>query len=246
MRAGHFNSIPVGLILINCDLGENESDELTEQLLDFVDAASICCGVHAGSEAKTRRTLQVASEKGVLIGAHPGLGSDGGRGTELPDADSFRRIVESQLLRFIEIADSCETWVSYVKLHGSLYHAIEKRVDYAKIYLELLQSIGSGFDVISTAGGSFQTQAKAAGLKVYQEVFADRAYRCDGTLVPRDLPGALLDPNETIDRFKYWLEEGLMPSVDGDPVSMYADTICVHSDSLDPYFMLQQMKYLIG
>ena len=77
----------MGLILINCDLGENESDELTNSLLNSVDAASICCGVHAGSEAKTRKTLEVASEKDVLIGAHPGLPGEGDRGPHRAGGD---------------------------------------------------------------------------------------------------------------------------------------------------------------
>ncbi|MGB0745323.1 MAG: LamB/YcsF family protein, partial [Opitutales bacterium] len=80
-------------ILINCDLGENESDEQTQRLLGLVDAASICCGTHAGSLAKTRKTLNQAAAKGVMVGAHPGLSADRGRGDDLPDADHFRRIL---------------------------------------------------------------------------------------------------------------------------------------------------------
>lgn len=246
MRPGHYSLLSMGLILMNCDLGENESDELTNSLLDSVDAASICCGVHAGSEAKTRRTLEVAANKGVLIGAHPGLPDEGGRGNFLPDADEFRSLIEAQLTQFIQIADQIETWVSYVKLHGSLYHAIEKNEAYAEIYLDLLKSVGSGFDVISMAGGSFQVKAKAAGLKVWEEAFVDRAYRSDGTLVPRSESGAVLPPEKTLERLNTWLQEGLLETVDGDSISMHFDSLCVHSDSPEPELLLQRMKYLIG
>lgn len=246
MRSGHYSLLSMGLILINCDLGENESDELTNSLLESVDAASICCGVHAGSEAKTRRTLQVAADRGVLIGAHPGLPTEGGRGKVLPEPDEFRTLIEKQLTQFITMADSIETWVSYVKLHGSLYHAIEKVEAYAEIYLDLLKSVDSGFDVISMAGGSFQAKAKAAGLKVWEEAFVDRAYRRDGSLVPRSEPGALLTPEKTLERLNTWLNEGMLETVDGEPIAMLFDSLCVHSDSPEPEMLLQRMKYLIG
>lgn len=236
----------MGLILINCDLGENETDELTSSLLNSVDAASICCGVHAGSEAKTRKTLEFASEKGVLIGAHPGLPGEGGRGKNLPDAEGFRELVATQLSQFIAYADSIGTRVSYVKLHGTLYHAIEKHEAFAEIYLDLLKNMESGFDVISMAGGTFQAKAKAAGLKVWEEAFVDRAYRSDGSLVPRPEPGAVLEPQQTLDRLQMWLEEGLLTTIEGDSISMHFDTLCVHSDSPEPELLLQQMKHLIG
>ena len=236
----------MGRILINCDLGENETDELTAKLLSLVDAANICCGVHAGGVSKTRKTIKLASEKGVLIGAHPGLAVDGGRGDALPELDDFRDLLTYQLQRMISYADPCETWISYVKLHGSLYHAVEENDAYAEVYLERLRSVVYGFGVFSRAGGSFQAKARDVGLKVWEEAFADRGYRSDGSLVPRGETGALLDVDEAVARFEKWQRSGLMDTVDGSEIELKADTFCVHSDSPDSETLLARLKDLVS
>lgn len=236
----------MGRILINCDLGEHETDERTAHLLELVDAANICCGVHAGSEAKTQKTLRSAAEKGLVIGAHPGLGVDGGRGCDLPDTKDFQGLLEDQLNRFIAYADEIETWVSYVKLHGSLYHAVEHDEALAEVYLHCLKSVGMGFGVTSLAGGAFQKKAKAAGLVVREEIFADRGYRSDGTLIPRAEIGAVLDAETALARFEKWQRSGLMDTVESGSIALKADTVCVHSDSPDAETLLAGLRNLIS
>jgi len=236
----------MGRILINCDLGENELDEQTEKLLALVDAANICCGVHAGSEAKTRRTIQLALERGLLIGAHPGLPDAGGRGSKLPEPDVLRRIIERQLLQFIDFADSCEARVSYVKLHGSLYHAVEQDADFAAIYLQLLRAVGPGLGVFALAGGSFQKKAKSAGFNVWEEIFADRAYRCDGLLVQRSHPAAILGPDAALGRLARWFACGSMETHNGALIRLGANTVCVHSDSPDAESLLAGIRELMS
>lgn len=83
-------------ILLNCDLGENEPTTRTAELLALVDAANICCGVHAGSAAKTRETIGLAKRAGVLIGVHPGMAAAGGRGAELPDPVALSSLLREQ------------------------------------------------------------------------------------------------------------------------------------------------------
>lgn len=236
----------MGPILINCDLGEHETDERTARLLELVDAANICCGVHAGSEAKTRSTLLLAAQKGVLVGAHPGLPADGGRGPELPGPEAFCVLLEAQLNQFIAIADAYETWVGYVKLHGSLYHAVEHDEVLAEVYLHCLKSVGMGFGVTSLAGGVFQKKAKAAGLVVREEIFADRGYRGDGTLLPRAEIGAVLDAETALARFEKWLGSGRMDTADGGAIALQAQTICVHADSPDAETLLAGLRNLIS
>ena len=221
----------MGRILINCDLGENEPDSQTARLLALVDAANICCGAHAGSQAKTRRTIRLAKEQGVLIGAHPGLPAAGGRGHELPTTEACRGLLMDQLHSFLATADCLKAPVSYVKLHGSLYHAVEQAPAYAQACLEVLKATRRRLGVFALAGGVFQRQAKAAGLEVWQEAFADRAYRRDGSLLPRAEPGATLKPDAALTRLKRWLREGKMESADGGQFQLRADTLCAHSDS---------------
>lgn len=244
MRSGHTASFYMGHLLINCDLGENEPDEQTQKLLDLISAANICCGVHAGNQSKMQKTLRLAAERGVIIGAHPGLPTDGGRGEDIPSPDDFRALLHEQLNDFIAYADRINTWVSYVKLHGSLYHAVEQDDALADVYLDALQSIGSGFSVFALAGGTFQEKAKAAGILVREEIFADRGYLSDGSLVLRSKEGAVLDAETALARFRNWQNSGLMETVDGEPIKLHADTICVHSDSPGADDLLRQLNVL--
>ncbi len=221
----------MGHLIINCDLGENEPDSRTEELLRVVTAANIGCGVHAGSPAKTRSTLERAAAYGVRIGAHPGLPSGGGRGNVLPDASRFRTLVGEQLDNFCDWADELGLQPHHVKLHGSLYHAVETNPELADAYLDLLER-ASRPAVFCRAGGSFAAKAKAAGLNVFREIFADRGYTATGALVPRGQPGALIeDPDSAVARLAQWAVSGEMPTVDGPAIPLEAETVCIHADS---------------
>lgn len=246
MCSRHPTSLPMEHILISCDLGENEPDEQTFKLLEMVDAASICCGTHAGSLSKTRKTLNCAKSNRVLIGAHPGLSEDGGRGEAIPDADHFGRILDEQMMAFLDCADRIETWVSYIKLHGSLYHAVEIYDELAEVYLNALRHTGSGFSVFARSGGRFQEMAKSMGVRVRKEIFADRGYCVDGTLVPRSEEGALLDVESALFRFQKWCRTGLMDTVDGGTIELAADTVCVHSDSPDAVTLVMGLRRQLG
>jgi len=235
----------VGRLLINCDLGENETDEQTARLFGLVDAASICCGVHAGSEAKTRRTLQIAAGHKVMIGAHPGMAATGGRGSELPTPADFRDLIEAQVTKFIVFADEQDVSVDYVKLHGSLYHAVEQDRGCAKVYLELLACWEGKLGVFALGGGRFAAQAIDAGIKVWSEGFADRAYLRNGSLAPRAEAGAILEAAAALARLTQWQGSGMMDTLDGDPFALQFDTLCVHSDSPDAEILLQDIKHLI-
>ena len=206
----------MGRILINCDFGENESSAQTSRLLDYVDAASVCCGVHAGSLAKSRETLQMVAERSLLVGAHPGLADEGGRGAAVPSVRDFREQMEAQITSFIALADEVEVWIDYVKLHGSLYHLVERDEAYAEAYLELLLELPYELAVFASAGGVFGNKAKSAGLKVWREGFFDRGYRADGSLVPRTDVGAARSRCRLQALFGM-RRIGLMDTADGSP-----------------------------
>jgi len=246
MCSRHAASFPMGKLLINCDLGENESDEQTRILIELADAANICCGVHAGNPEKMEATLREAEKRDVMIGAHPGLANAGGRGGDRPSPDNFRVLLEQQLKDFIDCADRVVCTVSYVKLHGSLYHAVEYDEALAEVYLSVLQSTGLDLGVFALSGGKFQEKAKAVGLTVYEEVFADRGYRANGSLVPRADDGALLNVESAIARFRHWQRSGLMKTADGELITLQADTICIHSDSPGSEQLLKQLQFLNG
>lgn len=198
----------------------------------LIDAANVCCGVHAGSLAKTRATLLLAKRLGVQVGAHPGLAAAGGRGSDLPSAPEFRDLLEGQLGRFLKIADEVGVAVGYVKLHGSLYHAVEQDDALAGVFIDCLKTLGRTMGVFSLAGGCFADRARAAGLRVWEEAFADRGYLESGQLVSRDQPGAVIeDVIVAVERVRVWQACGQMATVDDGSIALRAETLCVHSDS---------------
>jgi UPF0271 protein len=229
-------------LIINCDLGENESAARTSELLALVGAANIGCGVHAGSSAKTRATIGAAHESGVRIGAHPGLGSEAGRGRTLPTPAAFARLLREQFGSFQDAAAQIGAKVDYIKLHGSLYHAVELDSALAKTYLEFLNGDGQGLGVFSLAGGSFVDRCRAVDVRVYEEAFADRAYLQNGSLVPRGEAGAVLGAVAAMQRFRAWRTTGEMPVEGGRSIPLVADTLCVHGDGPDAIPLLQAIR----
>lgn len=233
-------------VILNCDIGENESDFLTESILGEIDAASICCGVHAGSLEKTGATLRSALEHGCVIGAHPGLALAGGRGALLPDAESFKALLFTQMTSFLKLLEAEGGRLAYIKLHGSLYHGMDVRPDLAEVYLDYLKVYSKeGVGVVARAGGEFAEDARAEGIQVFEELFADRAYLTDGSLVHRDVPGALLQIEAVEARIRRWMECSEIQSLDGQALRMYADTICVHVDTVDSLKMVRTVRQCI-
>ncbi|MFP4261081.1 MAG: LamB/YcsF family protein [Opitutales bacterium] len=232
----------MGQPLINCDLGENESDTQTEKLLGQIDLANICCGVHAGSAAKTAWTLERARRQGTKIGAHPGLPAAGGRGAALPGLDEFDALLHRQVSDFCAMAKELGAEVDSIKLHGSLYHAVEQDEAYADTYREFLQRFPSRLAVVSLAGGHLAAQLGADGIEVWPEGFVDRAYSGGGGLLARSVRGAVLDTEAALEQFRQWRSSGRMPTVDGSSFAMEAMTFCVHGDSPNALTILSELR----
>jgi UPF0271 protein len=229
-------------LILNCDLGEEEPLDYTKELLSLVDAANIGCGFHAGSAAKTHESLKLAIESGVMIGAHPGLASDGGRGNTLPNPAGFRELLDTQIGQFQQMAASLGGQPAYIKLHGSLYHAVEAHPELAQVFLDYLQAQPLPLAVFSRANGLFASVAEAIGIQVYHEVFIDRNYQADGSLVPRSEPDAVLSESDAITRLLLWRDYGSMQTRTGDSIHLKADTFCVHGDSPGALQMIRKVR----
>ncbi|MGZ0709501.1 5-oxoprolinase subunit PxpA [Coraliomargarita sp. W4R53] len=232
-------------IILNCDLGENEAPEQTEQLLSLIDAANIGCGFHAGSPGKTRSTIALALKYGVKIGAHPGLVTAGGRGQVLPDAATFQNLLEVQFSSFQAAAHSLNTTAEYIKLHGSLYHAVETQPELATIYINFLQQQTPEIATVALSGGVFAQAAEAAGLNVIHEAFADRDYLPDGSLVPRSEEGAVIAQSEALSRMMRWAKDGKIPTRGGSSIALVVDFLCVHGDSPDAIELIRNLRAFI-
>lgn len=215
-------------MIINCDLGEWESREQTEALMRLIGAANIACGGHAGDRDSIRFCTDLAREHGVLIGAHPGLPAVGGRGEALPSPAQFRELLLTQLQTFYEVTDD----LHHVKLHGSLYHAVERHEFLTEVYVDVLTN-HFPCAVFALAGGSFAKRATDIGLRVFSEGFADRGYLPDGSLIPRSEDGALIHDLDVIrDRALSW------------QANQAIQTVCVHSDSPQALDILKVLNSL--
>lgn len=213
----------------------------------LVGAANICCGVHAGSEAKTRATLELAKRYGVMVGAHPGLAVAGGRGTALPSVAEFDALLQEQLGSFLRIAAEVEVPVRYVKLHGTLYHAVEADPNLAEVYLNRIKSMDTNIGVFCFAGGAFAVTARATAIRVWEELFADRGYAADGGLMPRGQVGAVIeDVSMAVQRMRAWLATGAMPTRAGGSIVLNGQTVCVHSDSSNSLELLAALRGLLA
>lgn len=222
---------------LNSDLGEGFGrwrlgDD--DAMLAVVSSANVACGFHAGDPATIRRTVRVAVERGVAVGAHVGyrdLAGFGRRRMDVP-SEELQADVVYQIGALAGLVAAEGGRVSYVKPHGALYNtaAVDERV--AVDVATAVAAVDPSLVVLGLPGSRALAAASAAGLATAAEAFADRAYRADGTLVPRSEPGAVLDdPDDVARRMLRLVTEGVVEAHDGTLVPVRADSICVHGDS---------------
>jgi len=217
---------------LNADLGEGAGHD--DELLELVSSASIACGFHAGDPVSILASICAARERGVAVGSHPGFADRetfGRREIALPPAEVFA-IVAYQIGAFHALATAAGVRVNHVKAHGALYNMAVHDEKLAEAIVRAVRAIDSSLLLFAPGESALERAAQSAKLRVVREVFADRNYLADGSLVPRTRPDALLhDPEEAALRVLRMLREGVVRSVDGKDVEVRAETICVHGDT---------------
>ncbi len=237
---------------LNSDLGESYGawtlgDDAA--MLDLVSSANIACGFHAGDPLTLLTTVQSAVERGVLIGAQVGYHDLVGFGRRFIDVEpaALRADVLYQIGALDGLARSVGGRVAYVKPHGALYNTIVHHESQAAAVVSAVLAWPGGLPVLGLAGSRFLSLATAAGLPTVTEAFADRAYSADGTLVPRGRPGAVLhDPADVADRVLRMVLAGTVLDIDGGPVPINADSICVHGDTPGAVGIAQAVRAALG
>ena len=217
---------------LNADLGEGAGHD--DELLEFVTSANIACGFHAGDADTIHGSIEAARDHGVAVGAHPSLFDRENFGRkELPvTPEEVCDAVSYQLGVFRAIAEALGLRPNHVKPHGALYNMAVRDEKIAGAIARAITSTDRTLVLFAPDGSALAGVAEAGGLKIAREVFADRNYLADGTLVPRTRPDALLhDPEEAAARVLRMLGEGKVRSVDGVDVDVRAETICVHGDT---------------
>lgn len=216
---------------LNADLGEGAPDDA--DLLTLVTSANIACGGHAGDARLMQATVRAALAHGVAIGAHPSYvdREHFGRREMQLDPDQVRAEVLCQVGALDALARAAGGRLHHVKPHGALYNQAARDPALADAIAGAVRAIDPGLAVYGLAGGELLRAAERAGLRAVAEVFADRGYRADGSLVPRREPGALIDDtHEAVARTLRMVLEGVVQAVSGETVPLRAQTICLHGD----------------
>lgn len=237
---------------LNCDCGESFGAYVLEQdetVMNWVSSINIACGYHAGDPQVMRRTVALAVEKGVAIGAHPGfpdLLGFGRREMKL-SADEVFNLVVYQVGALQAFAKIYGARVRHVKPHGALYNMAATQPEYAIAIAKAVKAVDEGLILYGLAGSQLIHTGMVEGLRVAQEVFADRTYQPDGTLTPRTQPNAVIhDVDRAVTQVLTMVEQGYVVAVDGSEVALQADTVCIHGDTTGAVEFARQLREELG
>jgi 5-oxoprolinase (ATP-hydrolysing) subunit A len=217
---------------LNADLGEGAGHD--DEILALVTSANIACGFHAGDAETMRRSIEAARDRKVAVGAHPSLFDRENFGRkELPvKSDEVFDAVVYQLGVFQAIAEAAKVRPNHVKPHGALYNMAVRDRELANAIGRAVAEVDTKLILFAPQNSDLARAGTTNGLQIVHEVFADRNYLSDGSLVPRLRPDALLhNPEEAAARVVRMLREGKVRSVDGVDVDVRAQTVCLHGDT---------------
>lgn len=236
---------------LNCDLGESfgvYKVGMDDEILHFVTSANIACGFHAGDPSVMRQTVRVALDKGVKIGAHPGLPDlvgFGRRNINISPQEAYD-IVVYQIGALYGFMKAEGERMQHVKPHGALYNMAAKNSQLAEAIAEAVYKVDPKLILFGLSGSELIKAGEKIGIRTANEVFADRTYQHDGTLTPRSQPNALIsDPLQATNQVIRIVKEGKVLSQQGNEVPRVADTICIHGDSSHALTFANQIRKLL-
>ncbi|WP_173915547.1 LamB/YcsF family protein [Halobacillus sp. Marseille-Q1614] len=221
---------------INCDMGESFGAYTLgrdEEILDFITSANIACGFHAGDPSTMRNTVKMALEKGVGIGAHPGLpdlAGFGRRNIHISPQEAYDLVVYQigALYGFVKAQGGN---LQHVKPHGALFNMAAKDAELSKGIAEAVYDVDPELILFGLSGSELVKAGENIGLKSANEVFSDRTYQEDGSLTSRREENALItDPKEAIHQVIRMVKENKVQTVQGHDIEIKAQTICIHGD----------------
>jgi 5-oxoprolinase (ATP-hydrolysing) subunit A len=221
---------------LNSDMGERDTAEglaLDAALMPLITSVSIACGAHAGSHDLMRRTAAVAQQHGVAMGAHPGLPDREtfGRAERAVTPNEIRALVSEQVMACGQVLQAEGFTLRHVKPHGALYTMAARDEEVAEAIVSAVLDVDGSLLLYALAGSRLAHVGKAAGLKVIQEGFADRAYRADGRLVSRSDTGAVIEDSDRVrEQCRQLLNETVM-TVERSLIPMSIHSLCLHSDT---------------
>lgn len=216
---------------LNCDMGEGMPNDAA--IMPFVSSANIACGYHAGDENTIRETIALCLKHKVAIGAHPGFDDkpNFGRTNMKLAAKELYDLITLQLFIIDSACRKQSAVMHHVKPHGALYNMAAKGEAMSRTIAQAVFDFNPKLIYCGLSGSHMITQANLVGLKTVNEVFADRTYQPDGSLTPRTEKNALIESEEeSLSQVMKMVKESEVVDVTGKPISIKADTICLHGD----------------
>ncbi len=236
---------------LNSDVGESFGAYkigLDEAVIPLISSANIACGFHAGDPSVMTRTVLLASENGVALGAHPGLPDLMGFGRRAMDVslEEIKHYVTYQVGALQAFAVQRGLTLQHVKPHGALYNMAVRNTEIWNVIAEVLSALDESLILVALAGPNreeLETVSMRHSIRIAFEFFADRAYNPDGSLVSRKLPGAVLHDDAAVaERVIRLVTHGSVTSVDGTEIELAADTICVHGDNPQALALVKKIR----
>jgi len=221
---------------LNCDMGEafgNYQMPNDEKLMDYITSANIACGFHAGDYGVMQQTVELAVRKGIAIGAHPGLPDlqgFGRREMKISPAEAYQ-ITMYQIGALQGFVKAAHGRLNHVKPHGALYNMAAKDAALARAIVQAIKDFDPTIILYALSGSKMITAAEEAGITTAAEVFADRSYQDDGSLIPRNQHNAVLNSEVDVkEQLLLMVKHGIVRTVNGKNVPLLAATVCLHGD----------------
>ena len=222
---------------LNSDLGESYGAYklgMDSEIIKYVSSVNMACGWHGGDPIIMDKTLKMCVDEGVAVGAHPSYPDLMGFGRRHMDLsfDEAKAYVKYQLGALMAFAASYGVKVQHLKAHGAMGNDSNKDSKLAKAICEATSEVDKNIIHLSFANGAVIKTAQEMGLRFANEVFADRAYNDDYTLVSRNQPGAMIhDPKLAMNRVIRMIKEGKVTSISGKDLDISVHSVCVHGDT---------------
>ena len=233
---------------LNCDLGELEGDaglKLDLAILSWIHSANVACGAHAGSRERMKHLADACRDLSVAFGAHPGYTDRANFGRRIiPMTNAqIREMISQQLELSLSVAKSAGVSLSHVKPHGALYNLATVDHEIALTVAETVRALAPDAWLFALSGSCLIDAGRELGLRTRSEIFADRNYQADGTLVPREHSEAILhDADLVIQRAVTMVQQQQVTSIDGVRIPLKAETICLHGDTVDAVNLARRLR----
>lgn len=221
---------------INCDMGESfglYQMGNDESMMEYISSANIACGYHAGDPEVMRKTVELAKNHNVAIGAHPGLPDLVGFGRRKMDVtlSEVKNYITYQMGALREFCTALNTSIQHCKPHGALYMMAMEDRDIAKVVLEALAEIDTNMIISAMNNSAIVDVGPEVGIRVAKEVYSDREHTTTGSIILTRAGSAIEDYQSMTDRVVRMVKEGKVIANTGEEVSLEADTVCIHADT---------------